>query len=164
MLNFNLFNILLAKGLKIFSKPLEYPHYQKSNPGSCLGSNLSNKVKIKHGNRSHQGLLRHELMTERLPSCCILEQSLLAGCWRCVMLHDSCLSLTQQCETGTAGARETSHTVLKPCCPSETAPNFKVLANQNKMNTGRQCERGREVTFVPKVGVWSCGGAAPCAS
>lgn len=75
---------------------------------------------------------------------------LVCGC-SCVVFHESCLNLTQQHEIGTAGAQATSNTAPKSCCPSETAPKFKILADRDKMNTGGLCERGREVIFLPGV-------------
>lgn len=65
------------------------------------------------------------------------------------MFHDSSLNLTQQHEIGTTGAQEASRAAPKPCSPSETAPNCKVLVNQNKMNTRGLCERERSC-FHPR--------------
>lgn len=60
------------------------------------------------------------------------------------------LNLTQQHEIKTTEAQEASNTALKPCYPSEAASNFKVLANQNKMNTGGKCEKMERSDFHPR--------------
>lgn len=67
----------------------------------------------------------------------------------CIITYGRYLNLAQQHEIRTR-AQKVSNTALKPCSPAETASNFKVLANQNKMNTGGMCEKMESSGFHPR--------------
>lgn len=68
----------------------------------------------------------------------------------CNITHGRYLNLTQQRETRTTGAQRVSSAALKPCSAAETASDFKVLAKQNKMNTGGMCEKMERSCFHPR--------------